>query len=159
GPQLARKLFGTLPVLTAVMLVALLVGAAPSGAAGSRDVSAAPAQAAAPDPATTAPLLVRFKPSAGSATIAAALRADGGQVLRALPELRTSALSVPPATRAQVLAAYQRDPAVDHVAAAPPLSYADGPNDPDFARQWALPASLHTQLAAGSTAKGAVKFA
>src|SRR5262249_28229792 len=108
---------------------------APLGAAPAEP---APAAAATPGGAT-ARLLVKFRPQASDADVAAAIVAAGGKLVRSLPRLRTHVVEVPAGAKAQALATLAARGLVERAAPTIRLARAGAPDDPDYAQQWALP--------------------
>lgn len=111
-----------------------------TGSISSQGGTATPTATAAPaESGPRVPLIVKFKAGAGAADIDATIKAAGGQSVRELPQIRSRVISVPEHARDQILAAYQKQSAVERAAAAVKLAKAGAPNDPGYAQQWALP--------------------
>jgi hypothetical protein len=87
---------------------------------------------------STAPFLVKFKPTATSATIDAAIKTNGGTSIRELDQIRTRIINVPASAQSAILAAYSKDPSVERATAAIKMKKVGDPNDPGYAQQWAL---------------------
>jgi hypothetical protein len=84
-------------------------------------------------------LLVKFKASASSADVDAAVQAADGTKTRSISQLRTPVIEVPASAKDRVLAALAKNGQVERATATVKLKKATEPNDPGYAQQWSLP--------------------
>jgi thermitase len=132
-----------------ILLLLLLLIVIPSGAPAIANAQAD----------SSVPLLVKFKASAKNSDIDAALRANGGQSVRALSQIRTHVIAVSANARDRILAAYARHPSVERATAAVKLKKSDAPNDPNYAQQWALPKIAWDQAYSSVAVSGSATIA
>ena len=113
-------------------LVALIAGAVIPPAALAAPAAQAPAT-------TESRLIVRFKPGVSADHQQAAVKRNGGTVLRSIPAIRAVVVSLPAAEADNSLRRYQADAQFASAEKDRVRKAATGPNDPAYGEQWALP--------------------
>ncbi|MGN6565908.1 MAG: S8 family serine peptidase, partial [Thermomicrobiales bacterium] len=143
------------------MLLGMLSALVPSAGAAPPPTQTPAVGTATPTPqdGPTVPILVKFKASASSADIDAAVHSAGGQRGRGLTQIHTHVINVPAAARDRVLAAYAKNPLVERASATITVGKASLPNDPGYAQQWALPQIAWNQAYGNVSVSGTATIA
>lgn len=83
-------------------------------------------------------ILVKFKPGVSAEAQAATHRALGAKIKGRIHQIGVQVLSVPADQVLEKVAAYQKNPNVEYAEPNYVVHAVQGPNDPDYSKQWAL---------------------